>query len=251
MIALDIWKAFDKVWHKGLLHKLRSYGVSGKVFDIIKSFHSNRSLKVVLDGQHSLIFRITSGVPQGSILGPILFLIFINYLPDNLLSKVAIFADDTSLYSYLNEKSNLSDQTELSDNLEHDLSSVSSWGSKWLVTFNSKKKNYSLLIAIEIQLIFPSPCPVNLFLTLPLSVFLDCLFLMILLGPIISILLLNLPLWRSGFSMRATRSRTCTLSRSWKYSANVVFRVAKLLKDIFRTWFLLNELYNKISKDLL
>ena len=109
LIALDISKAFDEVWHKGLFHKLRSYGVSGKVFDIIKSFLSNRSLKVVLDGQHSLIFRITSGVPQGSILGPILFLIFINDLPDNPLSKVAIFADNTSLYSCLNEKSNLSD----------------------------------------------------------------------------------------------------------------------------------------------
>ena len=140
LIALDISKAFDKVWHKGLLYKLRSYGVSGKFFDIIKSFLSNnRSLKVVLDGQHSSIFRITSGVPQGSILGPILFLIFINDLPDNLLSKVAIFADDTSLYSCLNEKSNLSDRTELSNNLEHDLSSVSNWGSKWLVTFNSTK----------------------------------------------------------------------------------------------------------------
>ena len=138
LIALDISKDFDKVWHKGLLHKLCSYGVSGEVFDIIKPFLSNCSLKVVLDGQHSSIFRITSGVPRGSILGPILFLIFINDLPDNLLSKVAIFANDTSLYSCLNEKSNLSDQTELSNNLEHDISSVSSWGSKWLVTFNSK-----------------------------------------------------------------------------------------------------------------
>ena len=139
LIALDISKAFYKVWHKGLLYKLRSYGVSGKVFHIIKSF-LNRSLKVFLYGEHSSTFRITSGVPQGSILGPILFLIFINDLSDNLLSKVAIFADGTSLYSCLNEKSNLPDRTELSSNLEHDLSSVSNWGSKWLVTFNSKKK---------------------------------------------------------------------------------------------------------------
>ena len=93
------------------------------------------------------------------LLGPIIFLIFINDLPYNLLSKVAIFADDTSLYSCHNEKSNLPDRTELSNNLGHDMSSVSNWGSKWLVTFNSKKNyNYSLLIAIEIQLIFPSPC---------------------------------------------------------------------------------------------
>ena len=163
LIALDISKALDNVWHKVLLYKLRSYGVSGKVFDIIKSF-LNR-FQGFLYGEHSSTFRITSGVPRGSILGPILFLIFINDLPDNLLSKVAIFNDITSLYSCLNEKSNRTDRTEHSNNLEHDLSSVSNWGSKWLVTFNSKNKT-SLLIAIEIQLIFPSPCPKNLFLTL-------------------------------------------------------------------------------------
>ena len=141
LIALDISKAFDKIWHKGLLYKLRSCGVSVKVFHIIKSFLSNRSLKVVLYGQHSSTFRITSGVLQGSILGPIhLLLIFINDLPENLLFKVAIFAADTSLYSCLNEKSNLSDRTELSNNLEHDLTTVSNWDSKWLVTFYSKKK---------------------------------------------------------------------------------------------------------------
>ena len=159
---------------KGLLYKLRSCGVSVKVFHIIKSFLFNRSLKVVLYGQHSSTFRITSGVLQGSIIGPIhLLLIFINDLPDNLLFKVAIFAADNSLCSCLNEKSNLFDQTKLSNNLEHDLSTVSNWDSKWLVTFYSKKNNFSLSIATEIQLIFPSPCPENLFPTLLLSVFFE------------------------------------------------------------------------------
>ena len=139
IIALDISKAFDKVWHAGLLHKLRSYGVSGNVFKVIESFLSNRSLKVVLDGQQSSSQPVSSGVPQGSILGPILFLTYINDLPDNLLSKVAIYADDTSLYSCLDKKSALFDRLQHASNLESDLSSLSDWGSQWLVTFNSKK----------------------------------------------------------------------------------------------------------------
>ena len=99
VIALDISKAFDEVWHSGLLHKLQSYGVKGALLDIIASFLSNRKIKVVLDGAASSIYSINSGVPQGSILGPILFLIFINDLPDSVINSLAIFADDTSLYS--------------------------------------------------------------------------------------------------------------------------------------------------------
>ena len=139
VVALDISKAFDRVWHAGLLHKLRSYGISGRIFKIIESFLYDRKIKVILDGQHSSIYSITSGVPQGSILGPILFLIFINDLPDTIISELAIYADDTSLYSCLNEKSGLFERLELAGSLELDLSSVTEWGSQWLVTFNSAK----------------------------------------------------------------------------------------------------------------
>ena len=97
-LTLDISKAFDRVWHNGLLHKLRAYGVTDDIFQIISSFLSGRRLKVVLDGKSSPEFAINAGVPQGSILGPTLFLLFINDLPDIVLSKITIYTDDTTLY---------------------------------------------------------------------------------------------------------------------------------------------------------
>ena len=99
-IALDISKVFDKVWHKELLHKLQSYGITGKILAVIKSFVSNRKMKVVLDGQSSQFYSLNAGVPQGSVLGPTLFLIYINDLPDNILTSfIDIFADDSAIYS--------------------------------------------------------------------------------------------------------------------------------------------------------
>ena len=95
-MALDISKAFDRVWHAGLLHKLKSYGISGQIFGLISSFLSNRRLQVVLDGKSS---QVNAGVPQGSILGPTLFLLYINDLPGDVICYIAIYADDTTLYS--------------------------------------------------------------------------------------------------------------------------------------------------------
>ena len=77
-VALDIFKAFDRVWHAGLLHKLKSYGISGQIFGLISSFLSNRRLRVVLDGKSSQEHPVNAGVPQGSILGLTLFLLYIN-----------------------------------------------------------------------------------------------------------------------------------------------------------------------------
>ena len=93
-VALDISKAFDRVWHAGLPHKLRSYGISGQVFGLISSFLSKRWLWVVLDGKSSQEYQVNDGVLQGSILSPRLFLLYINDLPDDVICDIAIYADD-------------------------------------------------------------------------------------------------------------------------------------------------------------
>ena len=98
-VALDISKAFDRVWHAGLLYKLKSYGISGQIFGLISSFLSNRRLRVVLDGKSSQEYSINAGAPQGSIRGPTLFLLYINDLPDDVICDIAIYADDTTIYS--------------------------------------------------------------------------------------------------------------------------------------------------------
>ena len=95
---LDISKVFDKVWHEGLWYKLESIGISGNLI-LFCNFLNNRYQRVVINGQHSNWAPILAGVPQGSILGPQLFLIYINDLPHNLNSVFKLFADDTSLFS--------------------------------------------------------------------------------------------------------------------------------------------------------
>ena len=96
---LDVSKAFDKVWHEGLLFKLETVSVSGNLTKLFQSFLSDTQQRVVLNGQHSIWALVLAGAPQGSILGPPLFLIYFNDFPDNLESLTKLFADDASLFS--------------------------------------------------------------------------------------------------------------------------------------------------------
>ena len=98
-IALDISKAFVRVWHAGLLHKLKAYGISCQIFGLICSFLCNRQLRVVLDGKSTLEYTVKAGVPQGSIVGLTFSLLYINDLPDDVICNIAIYADDTTLCS--------------------------------------------------------------------------------------------------------------------------------------------------------
>ena len=139
-VALDISKAFDKVWHQGLLMKLKSYGVADQLHKLLASFLSDRQISVVLDGQKSSTKFVNAGVPQGSILGPTLFLLYINDLPDCLVSKLVMYADDTTLFNS-NERlaKNTQQRQQLCDVLNEDLRRVSEWGANWLVSFNPSK----------------------------------------------------------------------------------------------------------------
>ena len=99
---IDISKAFDKVWHDGLIFKLKQNGVSGSLLMFFQNYLNNRKQRVVLNGSYSSYSTVQSGVPQGSVLGPLLFLIYINDLEGNIKSNVKFFADDTMLYSIVN-----------------------------------------------------------------------------------------------------------------------------------------------------
>ena len=120
-MTLDISKAFERAWHAGLLHKHKSYGFSGQIFGFISSFLSNRRLGLVLNGKSSEENPVNAGVHQGSILDPSLFLLYINDFLDDVLFDIAIYADDTTLYSKCDQAPDLRQQLELASELESDL----------------------------------------------------------------------------------------------------------------------------------
>ena len=132
-VFCDISKAFDRVWHKGLLHKLRGIGCSENVLKWFTSYLSGRRQRVILNGQSSDWAQVEAGVPQGSILGPLLFLLYINDIVKNIGCSIRLFADDTSLYIIV----------ETPDQAAHvlnvDLQTISNWAIDWLVDFHAKK----------------------------------------------------------------------------------------------------------------
>lgn len=129
-IYLDISKAFDKVWHEGLIFKLKQNGVNGVALSILTAFLSNRSQRTVINGKSSDWHIIEAGVPQGSVLGPLLFLIYINDLINGMKSDARIFADDTSLFIVVD------DPQAAHELLSHDLRLVESWATQWRMSFN-------------------------------------------------------------------------------------------------------------------
>ena len=129
-VFLDISKAFDKVWHERLLYKLKSMGISGELYNLLENYLSDRFQRVLLNGQASSWRPVLAGVPQGSILGPLLFLIYINDLPNELKSNAKLFADDTSLFTIVKDK------TESANILSNDLSEISKWAYDWEMLFN-------------------------------------------------------------------------------------------------------------------
>ena len=135
-ISLDARAAFDRVWHAGLIYKLKKIGICGTALDWLIDYLKDRKQRVVINGTNSCYIVINCGVPQGSILGPLLFLIYFNDITDNVKSDSFLYADDTSICRPITNP-------EIDFNiLNKDLDNLSNWGSQWLVNFNPAKTKY-------------------------------------------------------------------------------------------------------------
>ena len=140
-VFLDISKAFDKVWHDGIIFKLTQNGISENLLNLLRNFLNGRKQRVVLNGQFSTWKSVNAGVPQGSILGSLLFFIYINDLTKGISSNAKLFADDTSLFSVTHDV-----QTS-ANNLNKDLERISKWATKQAeeVIFSHKSKKRFIL----------------------------------------------------------------------------------------------------------
>ena len=137
-VFLDISKAFDRVWHEGLIFKLKQLGIECEAIAIIESFLKDRVQRVTIDGQISDWQPIAAGVPQGSILGPLLFLVYINDLSEVVKSNVKIFADDTFIYRVVDSNS--------TQDINEDLASITRWAWQWKFQFNPTLKKQAVEI---------------------------------------------------------------------------------------------------------
>ena len=130
--VLDFCKAFDKVGHQRLVEKLRWYGIDGEANSWIRDFLTNRTQSVVIDGVSSSSVPVVSGVPQGSVLGPCLFLFYINDIAENLTSTTRLFADDTMIYMAVKGEGD-------AKLLQQDLDTLSRWEDTWMMEFHPEK----------------------------------------------------------------------------------------------------------------
>ena len=127
-------KAFDPVPHKRLIDKLKSYGIEYYTLRWVQAFMSDSVQQVSVNGINSEWANVTSGIPQGSVLGPILFVLYINDLPENIVLNVYLFADDTKVFKPINSPN---DQHTLHNDLDY----LTSWSNKWLLRFHPDKCN--------------------------------------------------------------------------------------------------------------
>lgn len=132
VIYLDYKKAFDTVPHKRLVNKLEHLGFAGGLLNWLKAFLINRTMRVVVNGSFSAWAVVLSGVPQGSVLGPLLFLLFVNELPDWIKNNICMFADDTKIWTRLTNPTD-------AESLQKDLDSLSTWSARWQLKFNPEK----------------------------------------------------------------------------------------------------------------
>ena len=132
MVILDFSKAFDRVPHKRLLQKLHHYGIRGHIHRWVADFLTDRTQNVIIEGVTSDSAPVVSGVPQGSVLGPLLFLLFINDLPDNLTSQTRLFADDCIVYRTVRNQEDCM-------LLQQDLYKLAEWEHRWGMEFHPQK----------------------------------------------------------------------------------------------------------------
>jgi hypothetical protein len=134
LIFCDVSKAFDRVWLRGLLLKLEPYGIKGSLLRWIESYISNREQQVIIKDPISLKENLKAGVPQGSTIASLVFLIFINDIADDMLGLCRLFADDTSVGERALEINNLRSMVNI------DINNITHWAKQWLVKLNPEKK---------------------------------------------------------------------------------------------------------------
>ena len=210
VISLDISKAFDRVWHKSLLAKLPMFGLHHTLINWIGSFLSDRSIAVRVDGFFSNLHSINAGVPQGSVISPVLFILFINDLLTSTSFSIHSFADDTFLSSsfLFNPNDYASTDIQLHRNisaslLSNHLTVIEKWGKDNLVSFNQSKTKQAVISRKRNQNFPPILMNVDDWTLQLLSHNLVFLFHLISLGKLTSIPLLNMHLKMLGFLARS------------------------------------------------
>lgn len=148
IVFCDISKAFDRVWHRGLIYKLQRMGIRGVLLKWFINYLEDRYQRVVIKGQKSSLGKINAGVPQGSVLGPLLFLVYINDITNIVNNQIRLFADDTTLFITVD------DPHEAAQSMNADLDKINEWANKWLVNFNAQKTK-SMLVSRKLETVNP------------------------------------------------------------------------------------------------